>query len=234
MNSFDSSIVSFFNDFAQRWHALDETMVFLSESSFMKGGLALALLWWLWFRKPADGPDRRDYVLSALVACVAAVLIARLLAVSLPFRERPMVASAQHFVLPYGSDAGDLAGWSAFPSDHAVLFFALAMGVFQAHRRFGTVAFLWAAVVVCFPRVYLGIHWPTDILAGAALGVGVAWLVARQTIRDAIARPALRLLDRYPGAFYAAMFLATFEIVNLFGDLREAGHLAADILGGLV
>jgi hypothetical protein len=136
MNSFDSSIVSFFNDFAQRWHALDESMAFLSESSLVKGGLFLAMLWWLWFRKPADGPDRRDYVLSTLVMCVAAVLIARLLAVSLPFRERPMVASAQHFVLPYGSDADALGGWSAFPSDHAVLFFA-GYGLYQAHRPFG-------------------------------------------------------------------------------------------------
>lgn len=234
MNSFDSSIVSFFNDFAQRWHALDESMVFLSESSLVKGGLFLALLWWLWFRKPADGPGRRDYVLSTLVTCVAAVLIARLLAVSLPFRERPMVASAQHFVLPYGSDADALGGWSAFPSDHAVLFFALAMGLYQAHRPFGIAAFLYAAFVICLPRIYLGLHWPTDILAGAALGAGVAWLGARQAVRDGIGRPALRWLDRYPSPFYAAMFLVTFEIMNLFGDVREAGHLASHILGGLV
>ena len=232
MNSFDSSIVSFFNDFAQRWHALDESMAFLSESALMKGGLFLALLWWLWFRKPADGPDRRDYVLSTLVTCVAAVAIARMLAVSLPFRERPLLA--QDLVVPYGVDVGALEGWSAFPSDHAVLFFALAMGLYRAHRPFGVAAFLYATFVVCLPRVYLGLHWPTDILAGAALGVAFGWLGTRQAARAAISRPALRWHDQQPGAFYAAMFVVSFEVMNIFADARSAMHLSEHILRDLL
>jgi len=60
-----------------------------------------------------------------------------------------------------------------FPSDHAVLFFALATGLFMAHRKLGIAAYAWVIVAICFPRLYLGIHWPTDVIAGAAVGVAL-------------------------------------------------------------
>lgn len=225
MNSFDSNIVSFLNDFAQRWKTFDELMVFVTDSPLVKGGLIMACLWWLWFRRDPDGPNRRDYVIATVLMGVVAVLVARLLAGLLPFSDRPLATAAQQFVAPYSATGRDLESWSSFPSDHAVLFFALAVGLYRAHKPFGVAAFLWAIVVVSVPRVYLGIHWPTDIIGGALIGIAIGWLGTGRAVRDAIRRHVLPWEERSPGYFYATMFLVMFEVMNLFADAREGLHV---------
>ncbi len=225
MNSFDSNIVSFLNDLAGRWKTFDEFMVFVTDSAFVKGALIMACLWWLWFRRQSDGPNRRDYVIATVLTGVVAVLFARLLAGVLPFRERPFATAAQQFVEPYSANTRTLESWSSFPSDHAVLFFALAMGLYQAHKPFGIAAFLWAIIVVSIPRVYIGIHWPTDIIAGALLGIALGWLGTGRAVRDAIREHVLPWEERWPSAFYATMFLVMFEVMNLFDDGREGLHV---------
>ena len=59
---------------------------------------------------------------------------------------------------------------NSMPSGHAALFFALAMVVFFMSRRWGVAYFICAAAVG-LGRIFAGVHWPTDILAGAAIGV---------------------------------------------------------------
>ena len=61
------------------------------------------------------------------------------------------------------------SGYS-FPSGHALFFFALAAGIAYYYPRTSIVFFL-AAFTIGMARVSAGIHWPSDILAGAALGV---------------------------------------------------------------
>jgi undecaprenyl-diphosphatase len=234
MNSFDSNIVSFLNDFAGRWKTFDEFTVFISESPLVKAGLIVACMWWLWFRRTSDGPNRRDYIIATVLTAAVAVVASRLVASALPFRERPMVAAAQHFIQPYSANGKELEGWSGFPSDHAVLFFALAMGLYRAYKPFGIFAFLWATVVICLPRVYLGIHYPTDLIAGAVFGVALGWLGTARVVRDAIRAHVLPWEERLPSAFYAAMFLITFEVTNLFDDGHEALHVASHALKNIL
>lgn len=70
----------------------------------------------------------------------------------------------------------------AFPSGHAAIFFALALAVWFINRKWG---WWFAALALAngVARVYVGVHWPSDILAGAAVGVlsalAVKWLLAR-------------------------------------------------------
>jgi undecaprenyl-diphosphatase len=235
MNAFDSGIIDFLNRFSQRSHVFDTSVAFLEGHDLLKGGVFMALLWWAWFRmERGDAADRRSYLIAALVTGVVAVLAARLLAHSLPFRERPVYADGFHFVPPYGSGTVDLEDWSAFPSDHAVLFFALATGLWFSSRRLGAVAFLYATFGICLPRLYLGEHWPTDILAGAAIGVGLGWLGARERVRSLVSRPATLWLEREPGSFYAAFFLLTYQTATLFGDTRNVVHFVLHTLKDLL
>jgi membrane-associated phospholipid phosphatase len=71
----------------------------------------------------------------------------------------------------------DHARDASFPSDHAAAGFAIAAVLFIAHRRAGALALAFAAVM-SFARVFIGAHWPSDVLAGAALGVAAGCLVA--------------------------------------------------------
>lgn len=92
-------------------------------------------------------------------------------------RHRPSVELA---------DARPLFGvrrtWS-FPSSHAVNFFAAGPLVLEAFPRFGGAYFVVAGAVA-LSRVYVGDHYPSDVLAGAALGLWIGWL-GRKALRRA-------------------------------------------------
>ena len=73
--------------------------------------------------------------------------------------------------------------WS-FPSDHSVMAGAAAMGLFLVSRRLGAVAAV-AAVLMAAVRVYVGAHYPLEVVAGLALGAVVSalgWLLLRRPL----------------------------------------------------
>ncbi len=67
---------------------------------------------------------------------------------------------------------------SSFPSGHATFFFALAASVFLVDRKWGLWFFL-GAFLVGLARVFVGVHWPLDIVGGAVIGIGSALIVRR-------------------------------------------------------
>ncbi len=81
---------------------------------------------------------------------------------------------------------------SAFPSGHATFFFAMATAIFFIDRRWG-VWFFVAAFLVSVGRVFVGVHWPTDVLFGGALGVLCAYIV-----RKVLPRPKSSVAEAKP------------------------------------
>lgn len=71
---------------------------------------------------------------------------------------------------------------NAFPSGHATLFFAIAIAVTCFHKRIGALFFL-LAFVIAIARVFAGVHWITDVAAGALLGIGIGWGIYRAASR---------------------------------------------------
>ena len=65
---------------------------------------------------------------------------------------------------------------NAFPSGHATVAFAIATAVFLWNRTWGSVLYA-AALVVGISRIIGGVHWPTDILAGALVGAWSAGMI---------------------------------------------------------
>ena len=220
MNHFDSSIITFLNSFARHSWAFDSFVYMLSGNDLLKGGVVVALIWWAWFRSDSDKDDTRQHLLCAIFACLLAVLIARGLAIMLPFRERPMTVAELHFQRPYGAADGGLIDWSSFPSDHAAVFFSLAMSIFFVWRAAGIAALSYVFLVISMPRVYLGFHYPTDILGGAFIGITLA-LIARAKLFCAwVGRFIMPWLQRSPGSFYACLFILTFQIATIFQSMR--------------
>ncbi|MDG4858460.1 phosphatase PAP2 family protein [Streptomyces sp. T-3] len=83
----------------------------------------------------------------------------------------------------------------SFVSDHATLAMALGVGLFVANRKFGLVG-IGLAVVEGFCRVYMGVHYPTDVVGGFALGTAVTLLLA--PLAMALLTPLTSAISRSP------------------------------------
>jgi len=64
----------------------------------------------------------------------------------------------------------------SFPSGHAAFSFAVAMGVYYYYPKTSILFFL-ASIAMGLGRVSAGVHWPSDILGGAVVGIFSAWLI---------------------------------------------------------
>lgn len=67
---------------------------------------------------------------------------------------------------------------SSFPSGHAAAFFAASTVVYYFNKKLG-IAFLIASCFISIFRVFCGVHWPSDILAGALVGLVSGWLTIK-------------------------------------------------------
>lgn len=80
------------------------------------------------------------------------------------FYPNPRPFEALHFT-PFIAESG-----GSFPSGHAAFFFALAMVLWCWNRRWGT-WYAAAAALNGLARIFVGVHWPLDVLGGAVVGV---------------------------------------------------------------
>ena len=145
------------------------------------GLLAVAGCWEFAHRR------QRAFAIAALAVVATAVGVG--VAVGLGhawFEARPFVADADTVrLIPHGADA-------SFPSDHAVVAAALATIGTLAWRRFALL-FLAMAGFVGVARVYVGVHYPLDVVAGWAIGALMAmaaWTVTRARL-PALLHPRL-------------------------------------------
>ena len=220
MNSFDFSVVHFMNAFAHRSMAFDALISLIEDSNLLKGGFGLALYWWAWFQYERSSSNKREFLLFTFVSSAFALLLARTIALLIPFRERPFQNPDYHFQLPY-TVTTSVHSWNSAPSDHAVLFFCLATSLWMVSRSLGLLAMCHAVFVVSLPRIYVGYHYPTDIIAGALIGIGVALTCNFARLRDGITRPALHWMEKHQASFYALAFAWTFEVAELFESLLK-------------
>lgn len=216
--------------------AFDDIMEILSHGSFAIGALVMTIFWWYWFRQsnPATTQRTREHLLCTMIASAAALFVARALALTLPFRLRPRFEPALHLVWPAAPDSLMFMDWSAFPSDHAVMFSALAVGLCFVSLRVGLVLLLLAVLIVSLPRVYYGIHYPTDVIAGLGLGALFGYCGNASAVSRRFAGRMLLWERRWPQGFYAALFVVTLEFATMFDGVRSAAHAAFHIGGRML
>lgn len=222
MNRFDITVALFLNQFVGRHLWLDRMIGLTHATNLLQGGVMVLIILFLLFDRNRPGQLRKGFelLLGSVFFSVFAVLTARGLALSLPFRARPIADPSLHFRIPAGESLV-LINWSAFPSDHAVLFFALATAILMVSKRAGLLAFAWVIVGVCFPLLYIGVHWPTDIIVGAILGVSFAQLARIPVIREFVRRTVIDIHQHHAQAFFAVLFLWSYETVILYEDVRH-------------
>lgn len=164
MNSFDERFFQAIFQFANKIFFLDTVGIFLAD-----GVLYILIVLAVFFVLLQRTWRAKIFLLLELfLACLLA---------------RGLVVEFIRFFYPklrpfefYGFEPLVSASGNAFPSGHATALFSIAMVIFLFNRRWGG-WFLVLATISSMARVFVGVHWPFDILGGAILGVGAAFLV---------------------------------------------------------
>ncbi len=104
----------------------------------------------------------------ALTAILSRLIITEFIRL-LWHRARPFVELGFQPLVEHSASA-------SFPSGHAVFFFALSAVVFGHDKKTGILFFLISGIIGA-ARVFSGIHWPSDVLGGALIGIGSASVV---------------------------------------------------------
>lgn len=155
----------------------EDTLLFYVEASELLFIATLAIVFLL-----AGGLRFRDWRRASVAAVLSAGLalaIGKVIS-ELVDRARPFVADP-HGVHLFSSHAAD----PGFPSDHATAAFAVAVAILLRKKGWGAAALL-AAAIVSVGRVALGLHYPSDVLAGAALGATVALALWSPVLRSRV------------------------------------------------
>jgi undecaprenyl-diphosphatase len=165
----------------------------------------------------------RERLIATLFASIVAIIAGRSLAVALPFRIRPRWEPTLGYIIPSEPDPNVFVNWSSFPSNHAILFAALAAGFCFISVRVGVLVFLYYLLVGAFPLMFLGYHYPTDIIAGSTIGILIALVANLRSVRQALSVPILKWERASPSSYFVALFLLTFQIASTFAGLRAVG-----------
>lgn len=155
----------------------EDTLLFYVEASELLFVATLVIVFLL-----AGGlrfPDWRHATVAAVLSAGLALAIGKVIS-ELVDRVRPFVADP-HGVHLFSSHAAD----PGFPSDHATAAFAVAVAILLRKRGWGAAALL-AAAIVSVGRVALGLHYPSDVLAGAALGAAAALALWSPVLRSRV------------------------------------------------
>lgn len=233
MNTFDHTIISFVNQAARESYFFDSLVNLFVFNNLLKGGVVAMAFWYLWFYQRA--PSRflvRQLLLATLVGGLLAMFTARVLVHVLPYRVRPLHNPQLQFVHPVAdwrtADSSSFNDVNSMPSDTATLVLALTTGLLLVSRRVGWLVLAYVLLFVCMPRIYVGVHHPTDILAGGLLGASCVLLTTRPFVLKRLFEPALTIGKQYPGVMYVSLFVITYQVGAMFEELR---HIAVFLFG---
>ena len=167
MYEFDKGITLLINGWARHNSLADTLAVWCANDLIFVMVAVVALRWW----QIGNYPRMRHTCLVAGLSFLLAVAINLVIALFI-HRIRPNDAGLTQALITHSPD------WS-FPSDHAATSTAIAVALwFQDHRKLAMALFV-AAAVICVSRVFVGVHYVSDVIGGAFVGIATAYIVSK-------------------------------------------------------
>ena len=169
LEALDKEIFLKINDFVGEVPVFDQLVKLVVNEYFVPVSIGLVLLY-LWLH---PGKKRKTHrrglpiaILSVLMVNITIIVMNQFIISPRPFEQLP---ADLLFYRPTDP---------SFPSNAAAVGFALATSIFLVNRKLGVGGILLASFYG-FSRVYVGVHFPSDVIAGALLGVLVALIISR-------------------------------------------------------
>lgn len=138
----------------------------------------------------------RKLLLEATAAGMAGLLINQAIGVIWQ-HPRPFMLGLGNTLIPHAAD-------SSFPSDHLTLLWAVAFSFLMHHRpRWAGLLLAVLGLPVAWARIYLGVHFPLDMLGAAIVAALSAWLCLREERR--FIEPVFRWTSAIYRRFFAVL-----------------------------
>jgi undecaprenyl-diphosphatase len=163
----DIAITHWINSFAGQSAVFDQLILDITNFGVPIMVVLVVMQWWV----ASPRPTARQNALKAGLTFLLGLGLAQLMLLFI-HRMRPYDAGISHLIVPPTVD------WS-FPSDHAIASLGIVFAyAFSAFRR-QTFLFLILAALICFSRIFVGMHYVSDVLGGAGVAFVAAALVKR-------------------------------------------------------
>lgn len=187
----------------------------VGENPLLRGIPVFFPLLLLWFGSASA--ERRSRILGGLLATCAAVGLSVAMQYLLQVHTRPVLDPT--ITLSMATQQWDHD--SSFPSDTAMLYFALSMTIFLLNRRAGIAVFLWSLLSAGLCRVALGWHYPSDILGSLVIAPAVVVLFDKTVMIRGKIEALLESSQNRLNIISAMLMLFIAEAYNLFPGLRS-------------
>ena len=174
----DLIIFNAINGFAGTWRWLDNLAIFFAVY------LGYVLFFWLAMFLIFDIKKYWRMVVEALIAALFVRFVLVEFFYWLHFRFRPFTSGYFTQLIEYDAQK------TSFPSGHASFYFALSTIIFAYNKKAGIVFYICSFLMV-ISRVFVGVHWPSDILAGAIVGTFMGWAINKlfKKIHESYTKP---------------------------------------------
>jgi undecaprenyl-diphosphatase len=170
------------NDLGKQYPQFNSFFVFLAE--YMVYFLALSVIYY-WFRR---NENNRMMIICAGFTFIAAEVIGKL-AGKLHSNYQPFAE------LTYVNQLIEKAVDNSFPSDHTILFFSFCM-TFWLYKNGSGLLWLLLAITVGISRIWVGVHYPADIVVGAVISISSATIIYFTIPKLTFIHNALQLYEK--------------------------------------
>ncbi|MBB2171716.1 phosphatase PAP2 family protein [Gluconacetobacter asukensis] len=217
-NILDYKISRYMNYVGENRDIIDTIVGIITGLNAFSNILMMSIVVFAWFY--SDTGAKKNSVFIGALTSFGAGVISRILQFNLPMHVRPLYDPALNFRLPSGVGSGTLSHWSSFPSDHATIFFGFACTINAVNPVAGVLAYI-LAFIFDFGRIYLGYHFLSDVIGGAALGIFCVTLTRPLCVNKKVNSFFLWCMSHKP-YFFAVSFYFSICIATMFDDYRAA------------
>ncbi|WP_242213389.1 undecaprenyl-diphosphatase [Bacillus cereus group sp. BfR-BA-01383] len=153
------TVFQWINNFAGSSKLLDTLMIAITNSVPYVAILFMLILWFNNGKK--ENAIRKQYTVLYTTLSVSIALLVNVLIHAVYYHPRPFITHHVNQLVPHAAD-------SSFVSDHSVLVFSIAFVFILRGEKLKYIALIWA-ILVGVSRMYVGVHYPLDILGAAFL-----------------------------------------------------------------